>query len=991
MTRAKDILVEVERQLRPLERQAGKAVEHSRLAEELRDLEVALAVEQLRGLQAEWDGMLKVEREQEADIDLSRYRLTEREADLGKFQTLLEEKGLFVGDLSEQRRRLQAVLERLNSGLLLLEEKGKHLIERLSELRAKLHHSESRIGIRTEELDRLAEERGSADAQLKEHYNRLGELRRETEAARKGRLASEEALAQTNTELRRLRKQTDDARIEQSKLDQALSAYALETDMIATRDEALVGRRASLHDTLSGRRTRLDQAASTLTHTRKELSLADSDVDKRVRVLEARRKELGERRDALAHTRGGIRGLEEIDRAFATASPGLAWALSKERELPGIVGPLAESLRAEAGFESLVETALGPDLFALVVEDADAALRIAASLRDNAAGDVTLLVLDRARPSGKRPTGDLLLDHVTCDKRLRPLLDSLIGDIVLADGLADALSSAADTPGARYATRDGEIAWSAGKVTVGPAQDAGAGVLARKRLLNELTDEAQALEARVGEAEASASAAEEALSAAQQDALELGQKAAALSGDTEALRGEIGRLELELTALESEAASLAGRTLQIDELTAKDRGERDAAAASIESFAAESTRLEEMAAAQAEARDSRFREESATSERLSTCQVDIATVSEREVHLKRQVASATSDLNELRGTIEQSHLTEQGLEVLRERVQPVHDLYAGLLARAEHWAEKLRDRARFEQSDSQSLRDTIHAAQDAVREAQAEIDAKTADMSEIREDKARLEVLVKTGVVRIVEEMGVPLETAMTGEPLPDRDAALDRVVRLGRQIDNLGPVNVVAVQEFDAVKRRRDSMGVQVEDLVGSRKALQRVINAIDRKMRDRFLVTFEQVDRHFQEVFALLFPGGHASLALTDPDDPETTGVEVTAQPPGKKLLRLSLMSGGEKSLTALALLFAVYRTRPCPFYVLDEVDHALDDTNLRRFVAFVDSMRSHTQFVIVTHQRRTMEMADVLYGVSMQADGVSKAVSQRLDRSAEAAPVS
>src|SRR5450759_3803525 len=152
---------------------------------------------------------------------------------------------------------------------------------------------------------------------------------------------------------------------------------------------------------------------------------------------------------------------------------------------------------------------------------------------------------------------------------------------------------------------------------------------------------------------------------------------------------------------------------------------------------------------------------------------------------------------------------------------------------------------------------------------------------------------------------------------------------------------------------------------------------------MRDRFLETFEQVDGHFRSIFTLLFPGGHAELAMTEPDEPETTGIEVIAQPQGKKLQKMTLMSGGEKSLTALALLFALYRTRPCPFYILDEVEAALDDSNLRRFVAFVDSLRKHTQFIVVTHQRRTMEMADVLYGVSMHADGVSKVVSQRLDR--------
>ena len=152
---------------------------------------------------------------------------------------------------------------------------------------------------------------------------------------------------------------------------------------------------------------------------------------------------------------------------------------------------------------------------------------------------------------------------------------------------------------------------------------------------------------------------------------------------------------------------------------------------------------------------------------------------------------------------------------------------------------------------------------------------------------------------------------------------------------------------------------------------------------MRDDFVNTYREVDANFQEIFGILFPGGSAHLSLVDPDDMENTGVEVTAQPRGKRVAKMSLLSGGEKSLTALALLFAVYRTRATPFYILDEVEAALDDTNLRRLIAYLDTLRGDTQLIMITHQRRTMEMADVLFGVSMQADGVTKVISQKLDR--------
>jgi len=986
LERAKDVANEIDRQLRPLQRQANRAQEHAGLTHELRELELALAVDDLRRLQSFWDALAKREKERDAEIDLLRYRLDEKKRELDKFQALLEEKGLFVGDLGEQRRRLQSVLERLNSGLLLLEEKGKNLVERLSELRQKLHQSETRAASRADELERLTSERGQTDARLKALYTSLSALRKEAEAVKKERLASDEEMSAVTGKIRRARKELEDARMELSVLDQNLAQARLELELVSERQDALAEDRASIAGTLTARRGRLEQLENALQHTRKERALADADVDRRVRVVESRRRDLVERRDALAAVRAEIRGLEEVDRALASATPGLAWALARERDLPGILGPLAEHIEVAPGREKLVERVLGADLFALLVEDEHAATAVAKAFRSEAEGDVTLIPLNAHAPATRIPDGCTpLTASVKYDERISSAVDLLLGDACLAEDLDAAISLAAKHPGFRFVTPDAEVVWPGGKVTVGATASDSASVLARKRALNELRDDVEGLTVNVGEAEASVAEAEEALAAAQQDALELGQRLAALTGEQDSLREEAGRLEQSLTTADADSGRLAARREELDARLAKDEPTRAGITKQITAGERELEELEQQSAIARDARDAKFREEAAVNERLSACQVDIATVSEREVHLKRQVGAVAAEIDELRRVVEQSRLTEEALELLRERIQPVHDLYAALLERAEHWAVKLRDRARFEQADSESLRTTIHDAQDAVHEVQADIDEKTAAMGDLRVEKGQMEVQVKSAAARIVEELGTPLEQALDTPDLEDRGATEDSIHRLRKRIENMGPVNPIAMQEFDSLRARRDFLTEQIEDLVESRKALSKIIAAIDRKIRERFLETFEEVDAHFQEIFAVLFPGGHSSLALTEPDDPETTGVEVIAQPLGKKLAKMSLMSGGEKSLTALALLFAVYRTRPCPFYILDEVEAALDDTNLRRFIAFVDSMRAHTQFIVVTHQRRTMEMADVLYGVSMQADGVSKVVSQKLDREA------
>jgi len=320
---------------------------------------------------------------------------------------------------------------------------------------------------------------------------------------------------------------------------------------------------------------------------------------------------------------------------------------------------------------------------------------------------------------------------------------------------------------------------------------------------------------------------------------------------------------------------------------------------------------------------------------------------------------------------------------LRERVEPLHALFAVLQERADYWAIMLRDRATLEQSDSASLRTTIHEAQSQMREAQGALHADEEKITELRVRKGQLEITVNTAVAKIVDQYSMPLERALELPEIGDRYQAEDQALSLQRKIAHLGNINPIAHEQYETLKARGEFMAEQVADLDSARKALTKVITTIDRKMRERFLETFEEVDRHFQTVFASLFPGGSAQLLLDKPEDLDATGVDFVVQPRGKKLKKMTLLSGGEQALVAIALLFALNETRPSPFYILDEVEAALDDSNLRRFVNFVNARRHETQFLIVTHQRRTMEVADLLYGVSMQADGVSKLVSQHLEQ--------
>jgi chromosome segregation protein len=277
------------------------------------------------------------------------------------------------------------------------------------------------------------------------------------------------------------------------------------------------------------------------------------------------------------------------------------------------------------------------------------------------------------------------------------------------------------------------------------------------------------------------------------------------------------------------------------------------------------------------------------------------------------------------------------------------------------------------------------AVRGRVREHTAELDRLTDEVHRDEVARAEQRLRIEALEARAAEEYGVDLPTLVAeygpGVPGYDRATQERRAARAERDLATLGNVNPLALEEFAALEERHTFLATQLEDLRATRRDLLTVVREVDARIHEVFAAAFADTQREFAEVFSTLFPGGEGRILLTDPGDLLTTGVEVEARPPGKKVKRLSLLSGGERSLTAVALLVAIFRARPSPFYVLDEVEAALDDVNLGRLLTLVEQLRSTSQLIVITHQKRTMEIADALYGVSMRGDGITGVISQRL----------
>ena len=415
---------------------------------------------------------------------------------------------------------------------------------------------------------------------------------------------------------------------------------------------------------------------------------------------------------------------------------------------------------------------------------------------------------------------------------------------------------------------------------------------------------------------------------------------------------------------------------------AETRPNVDALAERVDALARELEETKEKLAAAQDAVAPLRDEAQRASEALSEARLSAATLAERETYTSRVRDARKREIKQLADADAEARATLRKKKAAMVRIEPLLAVFEELVDSARRWTRDLEDQATAAQDSTSGLHAAANEARAAARQAQAAFDAANERMSAARVDKGRLEVQVEAAVNVIVHDCKTPLETALALPELEDRAEAEGTAFKLRRRIANMGTINPDAADEYEELKRRYDYLAGQLADLDGARRTLAKINRVIDARMKDDFVRTYEAVDKNFQEIFGVLFPGGSAHLSLVDPDDLENTGVEVSAQPRGKRITKMMLMSGGEKSLTALALLFAVYRIRATPFYILDEVEAALDDSNLRRLASYIDSLRDRTQLIMITHQRRTMEMADVLFGVSMQADGVTKVISQKLE---------
>ena len=995
LDRVSDLVAELRRQLKPLGRQAELARRATVIQAELRDARLRLLADDIVTLRE----ALAKEEADEAEVRARRAaveaELTQAQERENQLEQAAAEAAPLLARAQEAYHALQRLKERLSAVASLATERHRNLSaasreehrgrdpEELEAEAAEIRAEEEELRAQLEEarlrLEEVVVERAEAEAALRDEEQRVA-------AAVRAAADRREGLARLHERAAALRRTLE---AQDAEIERLTQAAAEARERAAQAQEEFADARADA-ESLDLGDSELDEAYE---QAREELAAAEArlaELRDAERNAERERAALEARRDALQM------GLERRD--------GAAALLTADGDALGLIGALTSLIDVAAGDESAIAAALGAAADAVVVGTHDAARSALDLLKQRDAGQAGIVVADSAEvqpreqwpdpPAGAR----YAVDSVTVPPRLRSAVTALLADTVLVPDMATAARVIAERPALRAVTPEGDVFTSAfvhGGAATGPSQlevraaiDETASQLAAaeevcKRITEDLGDAQLERERAAAAVDAITARRREADRRRSEIAQRVGRLGAQVRSATQEAERYTAAVEKAVREREATRAALAELEERVAQAESEPVDESEPDTARRDQWAAEAARLrsvemearlavrtaEERVRAitgraegllRAAAAERRAREEAARRRQRRAAQAKVAqAVAEGASQaLARITVSLAEADGERRLAEEQRDAREAALKTVRVRIRELSTeleklrsaVHSGEMARAER-------RLRLEQLETRAREEWGMEVETLVAEYGPHVPVPPPPGTP--EDEA-----VPVPYVRAVQE-----KRAKTAE----------------RQLNQLGKINPLALEEFAALEERHNFLNAQLEDLKKTRRDLMTVVKEVDDRVQEIFSAAYADVAREFSRVFARLFPGGEGRLVLTDPDDMLTTGVEVEARPPGKKVKRLSLLSGGERSLTAVAFLVAIFKARPSPFYVMDEVEAALDDINLQRLLVVFEELRATSQLIVITHQKRTMEIADALYGVTMQGDGISQVISQKLERKA------
>lgn len=991
LVRLRDIMGELEDRVGPLKAQSEKAKQYLVLAEEKRSLEISLWLEQLAKL-----GRQLAELEDKTllaanDKTTAQKRLDEIEREIEEIQKKTQDANLYIEHKRGRIKEYEDAISQAKVDTAVKQNNIEHNDAAIAQLKKELGDSELSAGETEEKLTML---RSGYETCKKE----AEELRRTLEASQKALEEKRQEEHRLTAEQGALMLQKEELQGQIHKAELSAETAGTLADETVIRLEALRGQAkdkdehlSRLREELTGHRTFADELRERLQSLQnskngylyklKSRSDKQAELESRQRNCEKLAGEKLQRAQVLS----------DLEKNYESFNNSVKFVMKQAGAgaLRGIIGPVSSLIKTENRYATAVEIALGAAIQNIVVQDEGAAKRAIMHLKEKGAGRATFLPLTNIRSNPIKENDmaarggyvGLASELVQCDDRYREVVASLLGRTVVTEDI-DAATAIAKAYGYRYraVTLDGQVVNAGGSLT-GGSVNKNASILSRRGEIDALTAEAKKYSGQAEELEAQLTELRRETDTIQAtvDGIEAEEKTARedlISAET---------LVKRLAANVEEAERLNEQALrEYDELTARVeqlRRQKISGGELVVKLTEEVDRLTKLAAEGIAAHEALAAELSTAAEAVTALQMeDITRQKDCEAarlaieQMENQQRGGEAALAELRQR--QEHLIAENAAIMAE----IEEINAGAQSGSSEIETLHRD---IKEADEQ--RDRLEARRNTLNRESSDViskrEAAANELIRLQEKSADMQDQQNNISTKMWEEYELTRsEAAEKAIVLEDIPAAQKRLSELRGRIRGLGAVNVAAIEEYEEVSGRYRFMKEQIDDAENAKKELTKLITELSAQMSAIFTERFAGINRHFGEIFRELFGGGHAELRLTDATDPLETGIEIIVQPPGKIIKNLSALSGGEQAFVAICIYFAILRVNPAPFVLIDEIEAALDDVNVGKFAAYLHRMTDHTQFISITHRRGTMEQGDVLYGVTMEEEGISKLL--RLD---------
>ncbi|RHW39678.1 chromosome segregation protein SMC [Lysinibacillus yapensis] len=993
--RVLDILHELDSRLEPLQIQASTAKDYIRMTDELRESDIALTVNDLivhaKNLQQmeQQREQLKTAEQQHAS------NLVNVEGHVGAIRGKLKEIDEVLDSAQEQLVEASSEAERWEGRKALLKEKRSNAHKQLQQLQQSLHE------LQTEEQELLSSE-NDKKSQFTEKQKEVQKLKQEIKQLD---LTLNSSVSEIEQEIEHskdvyidLLNEEATVKNELKHIDQQL-AQQLETAErmngrsaeMAKRLEEVTELKLQLEKSLKKVELQLKEKLEQYEIVQLQLKNATSSFEEKQQMLYQayqHQQQLKSRRETLAELEadfsGFFQGVKEV-------------LLARERgELSGIEGAVAELIQVDGQYSKAIETALGAASQHIVTDNEQHAQKAIGWLKSKRAGRATFLP-KTVMKSRKLSTSQIApaLDHpafvslayelVDFDESNQTIVENLLGNVLVASNLEGA-SQIARNCGFRYrvVTLDGDIVNAGGSLTGGASKQQSS-LFTRKAELDQLTSNLAKMENSIVQAEKSVATEKEALALLREQLEtvklegetlrqeEISQRAKFLEAEMEekSLKATVNVTFSEQSSVVSRKTTLLQQKQEASQRLEEIKSELEEINQKVEHLSELKLKGETEKDALRESAAQKRLELAVMGEQVSQLQVAVAELALKRSKAKQNIESITLEINWLQNDDVNAPSDEEIEKTVLEWNSKKNSLTAKI-------QENRTLRATHQQNLSQ--------LEEQLKELQRVHKGFLESLQDIEVKKSRVEYEIDRLQTILDEQYEMDFEEAREHVmDLEDVDSVRRKVKLLKQSIEELGPVNLTAIEEYDRVLERHTFLTEQRNDLLEAQETLHEAIREMDEEMTLRFRESFTMIQTQFRHVFRELFGGGQADLVLLDPENLLETGIEIVAQPPGKKLQSLSLLSGGERALTAIALLFAILNSRPVPFVILDEVEAALDEANVQRYSEYLKKLKDETQFIVITHRKGTMEGADVLYGITMQESGVSKLVSVKLEKEA------